>query len=303
MADSHGHAHGAANERRTFWCAALTGTFMFVELAGGLFAGSLALIADAGHMLTDFASLALAWFAFRLSRRPADWKRTYGFDRFQVVAAFVNGLTLFPVAGWIVWEAAWRFAEPVPVLGGPMAAVAAAGLAVNLLAFWILHGADRDNLNIRGATVHVLGDLLGSVAALAAAGVILATGWTPIDPLLSVLVALLILRSGWMLVRQSGHILLEGAPPGLDNREVCRDLTAAVAGVEDVHHVHVWSITDERRMMTLHARLAGDIPAEPARAAIKARLHDRYGIEHATVEIERGPCPDGGAGKTDTSSF
>ena len=297
MADRHelSHSHGAANERRTLWCALLTGGFMCIEVAGGVIAGSLALIADAGHMLTDFASLALAWFAFRLSRRPATWKRTYGFDRFQVVAAFVNGLSLFPIAAWIVWEAAWRFADPVPVLGGPMAAVAAAGLAVNLLAFWILHGADRENLNIRGATLHVLGDLLGSVAALAAAGIIIATGWTPIDPLLSVLVALLILRSGWMLVRDAGHILLEGAPDGLDNREVRHDLTAAIDGVDDVHHVHVWSITDERRMMTLHARLADTAPAEATRAAIKSRLHDQFGIEHATVEIERGACPDDAA--------
>ena len=166
--------------------AALTGVFMFAEVAGGIAAGSLALIADAGHMLTDFASLALAWFGFRLSRRPADWRRTYGFDRFQVLVAFANGLALFAIAAWIVYEAIERLMTTPQVSGGIMVVVAALGLLVNIAAFWLLQGADRDNLNIRGAAIHVLGDLLGSVAALAAGAVILLTGWTPIDPLLSI---------------------------------------------------------------------------------------------------------------------
>ena len=146
--------------------AALTGAFMFAEVAGGIAAGSLALLADAGHMLTDFASLALAWFGFRLSRRPADWKRTYGFDRFQVLVAFANGLALFAIAAWIVYEAIERLMTTPQVSGGIMVVVAVLGLLVNIAAFWLLQGADRDNLNIRGAAIHVLGDLLGSVAAL-----------------------------------------------------------------------------------------------------------------------------------------
>ncbi len=187
-----GHSHGAAhanNERRMGLAAALTGAFMFAEVAGGIAAGSLALIADAGHMLTDFASLSLAWFGFRLSRRPADWRRTYGFDRFQVLVAFANGLALFAIAAWIVYEAIERLMTTPQVSGGIMVVVATLGLFVNIAAFLLLQGADRDNLNIRGAAIHVLGDLLGSVAALIAGAVILLTGWTPIDPLLSIVVA------------------------------------------------------------------------------------------------------------------
>ncbi len=285
------HAH-SNNERRIFWAAILTGSFMLAELFGGLISGSLALLADAGHMLTDFASLALAWFAFRLSRRPADWKRTFGFDRFQVLVAFINGVALVFVALWIFFEAADRLMSPIHVLGGPVVAIAGIGLFVNLGAFWLLHGADRDNLNVQGAMFHVVGDLLGSVAALAAGAVILVTGWTPIDPILSVLVGLLILRSAGALVRDAGHILLEGAPRGVDTREIGADLTAEIAAVEGVHHIHAWSITQERRMITLHARIADGMPAEAATAAIKARLRDRFGLSHATVEVERAACAD-----------
>lgn len=287
------HSH-TSNERRVFWSAMLVGVFMLAEFFGGLFSGSLALIADAGHMLTDFASLALAWFAFRLTRRPADWRRTYGFDRFQVMVAFVNGLTLVFITLWIFYEAADRLFSPVPVMGGAVAGIAAVGLAVNIGAFWLLHGADRENLNVRGAAFHVLGDLLASVAALVAGGVILLTGWTPIDPLLSVLVGLLILRSAWTLMRDAGHILLEGAPPGIDTREIAADLVANVESVEGVHHVHAWSITQERQMLTLHARIAEDMPYDEAIAAIKGRLKDRFGMTHATVEVEHKACADEG---------
>lgn len=285
------HAH-SRNERRVFWAAVLIGCFMLAELVGGLLSGSLALLADAGHMLTDFAALALAWFAFRLSRRPADWRRTYGFDRFQVLVAFINGVALVFVALWIFFEAADRLASPVAVMGVPVAVIAAIGLAVNLVAFWLLHGADRANLNVQGALFHVVGDLLGSLAALAAGAVILTTGWMPIDPILSVFVGLLVLRSAWTLVRDAGHILLEGAPKGIDTREVGADLVANVPAVEGVHHIHAWSITQERQMITLHARVAEDVPAEAATVAIKSRLKERFGMAHATVEVERGACAD-----------
>ncbi len=285
----HPHSH---NERRIFWAAILIGSFMLAELVGGLVSGSLALLADAGHMLTDFASLALAWFAFRLSRRPANWKRTYGFDRFQVLVAFVNGVALVFVALWIFFEAADRLMSPVRVIGLPVVVIAAIGLVVNLGAFWLLHGADRDNLNVRGAMFHVVGDLLGSAAALASGIVIMVTGWTPVDPMLSVFVGLLILRSAASLVRDAGHILLEGAPKGIDTREIGADIVAEIAAVERVHHIHAWSITQERRMITLHARVAEDVPAEAATAAIKGRLKQRFGLAHATVEVERGACAD-----------
>jgi cobalt-zinc-cadmium efflux system protein len=291
----HSHSHGTAhanNERRMGLAALITGGFMFAEVAGGIVAGSLALLADAGHMLTDFASLALAWFGFRLSRRPADWKRTYGFDRFQVLVAFANGLALFAIAAWIVYEAIERLMTTPEVSGGIMVVVAVLGLLVNIAAYLLLQGADRENLNVRGAAIHVLGDLLGSVAALVAGAVILLTNWTPIDPLLSILVAAIIVRSGWQVVAAAGHILLEGAPEELDTRAIGPDLIANVKGLQEVHHMHVWSITQSRRMVTLHALICDTEDSDSMVRAIKARLKQRFGLDHATVEIERGACAD-----------
>lgn len=290
--DHHGHNHGHGNERRMLLAAVLTGGFMVAEVVGGILSGSLALLADAGHMLTDFAALALAWAAFRFSRWPADRQRTYGFDRLQVLVAYSSGLSMFAIAGFIVYEAAHRFLEPAPVLGGPMLAIAAAGLLVNLSVFAILHSGDRENLNVRAATVHVIGDLLGSVGAVAAAVVILTTSWYPVDPLISVLVAALIVRSAWKVVRDAGHILLEGSPFGIAPGEIEADLEKNIAQIDDVHHVHAWSITQERPMVTLHARLC-DGDADTAIHAIKQRLRERFGVTHATVEIEQGDCADG----------
>ena len=291
---SHGHFHGhAANERSVGLAALLTGGFMFAEVAGGILAGSLALLADAGHMLTDFASLALAWLGFRLTRQPADWRRTYGFDRFAVLVAFVNGVALFAIAAWIVVEAVQRLRAPVEVLAGPMLGVAAAGLVVNVLAFLVLRSGDKDNLNIRAAALHVVGDLLGSVAAVIAALVILATGWMPIDPLLSVVVALIILRSAWRVVADSGHILLEGSPPGFDSRELREALRSTLPFVLDVHHVHAWSISQERPMVTLHACVTLGTDSGVAVRKIKQRLAEQFRITHATVEIEYDACGDG----------
>ncbi len=300
--ESHGHGHHGAghghdhtrgvSEHRLGLAALMTLAFMLAEVVGGLVSGSLALIADAGHMLTDFASLGLAWLGFRLMRRPADGRRSYGWDRFSVLAAFTNGIALFAVAAWIMVEAFHRLGSGGEVLGGVMAWVAAAGLGVNVLVFWMLSGGDRDNLNVRAALLHVTGDLLGSIAALAAAAIILATGWTPIDPILSVLVALIILRSAWAVVADSGHILLEGSPAGVNSRAVADDLVASVPGVVDVHHVHAWSISQERPMLTLHARVDDSVATDDVTASIKARLRERHGIGHATVEIERGACAD-----------
>lgn len=288
----HGHDLRHINRRRLGWAALLTGGFMVVEVGGGYLSGSLALLADAGHMFADFAALALAWFGARLSERPADWKRTYGFDRFSVLVAFVNGLSLFVIAGLILFEAVQRFGHP-PVIAGPlMLTVAGVGLLVNVAAFFMLHGADRSNLNVRGAVVHVMGDLLGSVAAIVAAAIIIIAGWEIADPILSVLVAVLILRGGWSVVRDAGHILLEAAPAEMDSREIRSDLIANVAEVDDVHHVHIWSISEERSMMTLHAQICEDAVAENVTAAIKQRLARQFGMDHVTVEIERGECAD-----------
>ena len=288
--DDHGtagHSHGAGNERAIGIAALLTGTFMFAEVFGGIISGSLALLADAGHMLTDFASLVLAWFAFRLARRPADWKRSYGFDRFSVLAAFVNGLSLFAIAIWITVEAYHRLNEPGEVMGGVMLWVALGGLLVNILAFWILSRGEGDNLNVRAAALHVAGDLLGSVAALVASLVIIFTGWTPIDPLLSVFVVLIILKSAWAVVRESGHILLEGAPRGLDSRAVADAIVEKVPGVSRAHHIHAWSITQERPMITLEADVAPGTDVSAAKASIKELLETSFGMVHATVEINQ----------------
>jgi len=294
----HHHHHADAKsqdgQRRVLQAMVLTGTFMLVEVAGGLISGSLALLADAGHMLTDTAALALAWFAFRISRKPADDARSYGYHRMQVLAAFLNGATLLVIVAGIAVEAVRRLLDPAPIMGTTMLVVAVAGLVVNLLAFRLLHGGDQDNLNLRGAALHVLGDLLGSVATIAAAGVILATGWTPIDPLLSLVVAGLILRSGWSLVTQSGHILLEGTPPHIDIQDLKRELSAAVPEVRDVHHVHAWSLTDERPMVTLHARVPTDADQQAVLRRMKALLRERYQVDHATIQLEPEPeaCPD-----------
>lgn len=286
--DHEHHDHGAGGkERRLGIVAALTGGFMVAEAVGGVLSGSLALLADAGHMLTDFASLVLAWLAARIARQPADWQRTYGFDRFSVLAAFVNGLALFAIALWIIVEAIGRLLDPAPVAGAAMLAIAALGLVVNIVAFRVLHGGGdhAHDLNLRGAALHVLGDLLGSVAAIAAGIVILATGWTPIDPLLSILVVLLIAFAGWRVVRDSGRILLEAAPAGQDTRAIAEDL-AELEGVERVHHVHLWSISESRPMITLQAHLAAGADPAAARRAMRERLETRHGIGHATIETE-----------------
>lgn len=297
---SHSHAHhdhaptaDAGNQKRILAAAILTAAFMFAEVAGGLITGSLALVADAGHMLIDAVALALAWVAYRFSSRPGNLRLTYGFDRLKILVAYTNGLTVILIALWISVEAAQRLYSPAPVLGGPMLIIAAIGLAINVVVFLILSGGDRSSLNLRGAILHVLGDLLGSLAAIVAAGIILATGWTPADPLLSILVVLLLLRSGWALIREAGLILLEGAPAHLDRDDVAKDVVAHTQGVADVHHMHVWSLDGKQLMATLHARLKPGADAEASIRAIKQRLAKVHGISHATVEIESGEaCPD-----------
>lgn len=290
---SHGHAHGPSDKTRVLIAACLTGGFMIAEAVGGLITGSLALLADAGHMLSDTVALALAWYAFHLAGRAATSRLTYGFDRVKTLVAYTNGLTIFAIGVWIVYEAWHRMAEPSPILGGPMLAIAVLGLLVNIGAFFVLHGGDRESLNMRGAILHVVGDLLGSVAAIAAAIVILLTGWYPIDPILSALVALLLFRSAWMLVREAGHMLLEGAPRGLDRDNIARDIEKNIDGVVGIHHMHVWSLDGARNMATLHVCLRDGADAHAAICDIKLRMAKVHGIEHVTVEPEFGHCADG----------
>ena len=237
-------------------------------------------------------SLALAWYAFHLAERSATARLTYGFDRVKTLVAYTNGLAIFAIALWIIYEAWQRFLEPTPILGWPMLLVAIGGLAVNIAGFAVLHGGDRGSLNMRGAILHVLGDMLGSAGAIVAALVILASGWTPIDPLLSVLVALLILYTAWSLTRDAAHVLLEGAPPQLDRDGIASDLVAHVANVREVHHIHVWSLDGSKTMATLHACLDDGADANVAVRAVKARLSSKFSITHATVEPEFGRCAD-----------
>ena len=268
-----------SNSKRVLIALVLTGTFMIVEVIGGILSGSLALLADAGHMLTDTMALALAALAFRVSSRPADSKRSYGYQRFQILAAFVNGLTLLGIVGWILFEAVRRLMSPPEVMGPMMLVVASVGLLVNVFAFIVLHGGDKENMNIQGAALHVLGDLLGSIAAIVAAIVIIYTAWMPIDPILSILVALLILRSAWYLLKRSAHILLEGAPEWLDQERMQRRLIERIPAVNSIHHVHVWGLTPQHLMLTMHVALT-DNPPEPTAVVrrVKNVLREDFGI-------------------------
>jgi cobalt-zinc-cadmium efflux system protein len=288
----HSHAHGD-HERRTLLAFGLTAGFMVVEAVGGWLAGSLALMADAAHMLTDAVALLMAWAAFRLGRMAPDSRRSYGYRRLEVLAALFNGLAVVGLALWIMVEAAGRLVEPAPVAGLPMLAVAVGGLAVNLAVLAVL-GHGNDNLNMKAALLHVLGDLFGSVAAIAAAMAILWWGWTAADPVLSVVVALLILGSAWRLVKAATHILLEGAPEGFDADRLQADLLAAVPQLADLHHVHAWSLTSGEALVTLHVRLREGEDHDAALAAVKTYLARRHGIGHSVVQVEtaRSCCPD-----------
>lgn len=293
MGQAHGHEANESNQRRVMIALVLTGTFMLVEVVGGIISGSLALLADAGHMLTDTMALSLAAMAFQVSKRPPGGNLTYGYQRFQILAAFVNGLSLLAVVGWILFEAVSRFFNPRDVMGETMLVVATAGLVINLVSFAVLHTGDKENLNIRGAALHVAGDLLGSIAAIAAAIIIIYTGWTPIDPILSVAVAALILKSAWSLVKRSAHILLEGAPEWLDVETMQERIVARVSGVGEIHHVHIWGLTPQQLMLTMHVSLDGPVESQSGVIRdVKTFLQEEYGIGHSTIEVDVDGCAD-----------
>jgi cobalt-zinc-cadmium efflux system protein len=287
MPHDHHHDHNTGNEHRALIAAALTGSFMLVEVVAGFLTGSLALIADAAHMMADSGALILAWLAFRIARRPADARRTFGWGRFQVLAAFANGIALILLTLWIVGEAIGRIGAAPEIDGGPMGVVAVIGLVVNLVAFAVLHGGDRENLNMRGALLHVAGDILGSIAAIIAAVVILTTGWTPIDPILSVLIAMLLLKAASGLVIQSGRILLEATPDHVDRDAIAADLSEHTPGVVRIHHMHIWAIAPDRTVATLHAVLESGVCEQTAAAALRRRLAGHHGVGHVTIEVER----------------
>lgn len=287
------HEADESNLRRVMIALVLTGTFMLVEIAGGIISGSLALLADAGHMLTDTMALALAAMAFHVAKRPPDGKLTFGYQRFQILAAFVNGLSLLAIVGWILFEAVSRLISPSDVLGGTMLVVASAGLVVNLICFAVLNSGDRENLNIRAAALHVAGDLLGSIAAIVAAIVIIYTGWMTIDPILSIAVAALILKSAWSLVKRSAHVLLEGAPEWLNVTSMQERIVAGVPAVGEIHHVHIWGLTPQQLMLTMHMSLADPAASQlQVIRDVKRFLKKEYGIGHCTIEVDIEGCAD-----------
>ncbi|MHB8815223.1 MAG: cation diffusion facilitator family transporter [Steroidobacteraceae bacterium] len=260
------------------------GTFTAVEAAGGYFANSIALIAEAAHMLADSASLVLAVIAIRWGRRPPDQRRTYGHRRYQPLAAFINGQALLLLTIWVVYEAVRRLMQVPQVNGRWMLAIAVVGGIANLAAFVALSGAS--SLNERGARAHVVSDLLGSGAATLAALLILVEGWTVVDPLLSLLVSALILRSAWALTRESADVLLQSVPPGFDVKHIEAELIGHVPGLVEVHHIHVWSMTGERPTITLHACVAAGTQGYGVPKLIHERLRERLHVEHTTVQVE-----------------
>jgi cobalt-zinc-cadmium efflux system protein len=262
----------------------LTLVFMLVEVVGGWLSGSLALLADAGHMLTDAGALGLSLLSAWIALRPANARKTYGYQRWEILAALVNGAALFGIAAWVIVEAVQRIHHPQPIRAQLFLIIAAGGLLVNLISLWILHGIRQGNLNARGAYLHVLGDALGSLGALVAAAIILLTGWTLADPIISILIALLILIGAWRLVRESTDVLLEGVPGHVSMVEVHRRMLA-VPGVSAVHDLHVWTVTSGMVAMSGHAI----VPRLEAHPEVLDRIRSEMallGIAHVTIQLE-----------------
>jgi len=293
MATHAGHVHapmtaGAASWRRLALTLVLTGVVMLVELIAGFWTGSLALLADAAHMLTDAAGLGLALFAIWIAHRPPTPAKTYGYYRAEILAALVNALVLLVVAGGILAEAWKRWWAPGDVLAAPMAAVAALGLGVNLLSAALLHHGAHASLNVRAAYLEVVSDALSSLAALVAAGVMLTTGWTGADAVASALIALFILPRTWGLLRQAVNVLLEGTPPHLELAQI-EAAMCAIPGVRRVHDLHVWTLTSGREAMSAHVVVDDVGQSERLLEALHALLHARFGIDHTTVQLETEP--------------
>jgi len=288
----HAHTHNHAdnsNEKALRIAFLIIFVFMIVETVGGIVSGSLALLADAGHMFTDAAALAMAWGAFVAARRPPDREHSYGHKRYQVIAAFVNGILLLFIVVLIVKEAVERFVEPHQVDAPMMLLIASIGFVVNVVTFWMLHSGEKDNLNIRGAMLHVLSDLLGSVVAIIAGLAIYFYQWMWMDPLLSLLVAALIVRSGVYLVKDALHILLEGVPKHLDIESIKHQLAQLDENIESIHHVHTWSLNEEEVLMSLHVNVKSFDGYDSLLKRLHQHLHE-LGIQHATVQIENNYC-------------
>lgn len=289
----HSHDHGAgsmgadrtASRKALGRTLLLTSAFTLAEVVGGILTGSLALLADAAHMLSDDLSLAIALGAIWLAERPSTPRRTFGFKRAEILAALFNGVTLVAISIWIFYEAARRFQDPPEILGGWMLGVAALGLLVNAVAAFILHRGGGESLNVSAAMRHVLADLAGSVGVMVAAIVILLTGWEYADPLVSVLIGLLVLASSWTIIRDSVQILLEASPRGLDVREVGVAM-AGVEGVAQVHDLHVWTITSGFPALSAHVLVGEDVDCHAKREQIERLLHERFDLDHTTIQVD-----------------
>jgi cobalt-zinc-cadmium efflux system protein len=275
------HHHAASPERALLFAIALTAGFAAVEAVGGWVSGSLALLSDAGHMVTDSAAMAIAFFAQRMATRPPSQRASYGYARAEVLGAFINALIMLCIVAWIAIEAVRRLLAPGAVAGGTVIVIAAGGLAVNMVSAWLL--MKSSSLNARAALLHVMGDMLGSVAAIVAGGVIAATGWLPIDPILSLFVAVLILRSTWVLLRTSTHVLMEGVPEHLSYEDIGHAL-CRLPGVAAVHDLHVWHMAADRAALSAHV-VIHDASAWPQTLAAAQRLLAQdYGIDHVTLQ-------------------
>ena len=288
---AHVHAYGDRRERdrRVLALAlALVVAFTAVELAAGWFAHSLALLADAAHMLGDAGSLALALFAVWMAAKPATPTRSFGFLRAEILAALANGVALVAIAIWIVVEASDRLRDPTAPLGGWVLVVGVAGLCVNALTALVLHHADSHNLNVRAALRHVVADALGSVGVIVAGAIVLATGWAYADPLVSLAIAALVLTTAWTVLRDSVGILLEAAPREIDPEEVGRAM-ASIGGVREVHDLHIWTITSGFPALSAHVLCDGGADCHALRGQLERLLHDRFGLDHTTLQVEHAP--------------
>ena len=284
--DHDHHHHHSTNQRALFLAFLLIATFMVVEVIGGLWTNSLALLSDAGHMLGDAAALGLSFLAVRFGAKAATPNRTFGYRRFEILAAFINGLTLLVISIYILFEAYQRLSAPPEILSGGMLVVAIIGLLVNILAAWILMRGEKDNLNVKSALLHVFGDLLGSVGAITAALLIMLFGWTWADPGASEFVAILILNSGYRVTRDAIHILMEGSPEQIDVRAMQAEI-ATVEGVKEVHDLHVWSISSSEHAATCHVLIGEDTDDQVVLRQVTKRIRKYGTFERSTVQVER----------------
>ncbi|KMM74072.1 cation diffusion facilitator family transporter [Xanthomonas sp. NCPPB 1128] len=288
----HDHSHAPTeirHEQPLWWALGLTALFLVVEVAGAFVTNSLALLSDAAHMATDTLALMIALIAVRLSRRPPDAKRSYGYARLEALGALVNGALLFGVAAYILWEAVQRFRQPQEIATVGMLGIAAFGLLINLISMRLLKAGSGESLNMKGAYLEVWSDMLGSVAVIVGALAIRVTGWKLIDPILAVLIGLWVLPRTWVLLREAINVLLEGVPKGVDLDAVRGHLQAA-PGVASVHDLHVWALASSTPALTAHVVVADGADADALRAALCDGLHARFGIDHITLQMEAGHC-------------